>query len=81
MFGHPSLNVVRKSFAIEYHGDMVFKLPPDLQQETLELDGVHVFEPMAGRKMGGWIQVPAQHEAKWQGLAAAAMQYVAELNS
>ena len=71
MFGMPS--VKRRGgrvFAGLYGDDMVFKLEGHAARErVLALDGAHLFEPMAGRPMKAWVQVPPTHETQWAELA------------
>ena len=58
-----------KAFAGLYGDDMVFKLAGQAHAEALALDGAHLFEPMAGRPMKAWVQVPPTHETQWAELA------------
>lgn len=52
------------------HGDdMVFKLRGDAHVKALALEGARLFEPMAGRQMKAWVQVPPTHETQWAELA------------
>jgi hypothetical protein len=70
MFGMPSVKRRDgKAFAGLYGDDMVFKLAGDAHEEALALDGAHLFEPMAGRPMKAWVQVPPTHETQWAELA------------
>lgn len=70
MLGMPS--VMRRgglAFAGLYGDDMVFKLAGDQREIALALDGTHIFEPMPGRPMTEWVQVPPTHETQWAELA------------
>ncbi len=70
MFGMPS--VKRRdglAFAGLYGDDMVFRLAGDPRDSALALDGAHLFEPMPGRPMPAWVQVPPTHETQWAELA------------
>lgn len=70
MFGMPSIKRRGgKAFAGLYGEDMVFKLVGDTHATALALEGAHVFEPMAGRPMKAWVQVPPTHETQWADLA------------
>ena len=70
MFGMPSVKRRDgKAFAGLYGDDMVFKLEGDAHAKALALDGAHLFEPMAGRPMKAWVQVPPTHETQWAELA------------
>ncbi len=81
MFGHRCLTVVGKGFAIDFDGDMVFKLQDTEHATALALSGSQLFDPMHGRPMREWVQVPKEHADRWYQLAEAAMRYVADLNS
>lgn len=73
MFGMPSLKRRGgKAFAGLYGDDMVFKLEGAEHAGALSLEGAHLFEPMAGRPMKAWVQVPPAHETQWLDLARAA---------
>ncbi|WP_230209101.1 hypothetical protein [Nostocoides sp. HKS02] len=75
MFGMPSIKRRGgKAFAGLYGDDMVFKLDGPAHAEALSLEGAHLFEPMAGRPMKAWVQVPPAHEQRWLELAKAAEQ-------
>jgi len=76
MFGVPSLKAGSKVLCSAWGDDLVVKLPPDVLQPTLELKGVSRFEPMAGRAMKEWAQVPFAHAERWSGLVAASLGYV-----
>jgi hypothetical protein len=66
MFGMPSVKRRDgKVFAGLCGDDMVFKLEGDAHAKALVLDGAHLFEPMAGRPMKAWVQVPPTHETQW----------------
>ena len=70
MFGMPSIKRRGgKAFAGLSGDDMVFKLNGDDHADALALEGAHLFEPMAGRPMKAWVQVPPTHETQWADLA------------
>jgi hypothetical protein len=70
IFGMPSVKVRDgRAFAGLYGDDMVFRLEGDARDKALALDGAHHFEPMAGRPMKAWVQVPPTHETQWAELA------------
>jgi hypothetical protein len=70
MFGMPSMKRRNgKAFAGLYGEDMVFKLEGEARAAALALAGSHLFEPMAGRPMKSWVQVPPSHETQWADLA------------
>jgi len=70
MFGMPSMKRRGgKAFAGLYGEDMVFKLEGEAHTAALALEGAQLFEPMAGRPMKAWVQVPPTHETQWADLA------------
>lgn len=70
MFGMPSIKRRGgKAFAGLYGEDMVFKLDGEEHAAALALEGSHLFEPMEGRPMKAWVQVPPTHETQWADLA------------
>src|SRR5689334_6443362 len=80
MFGMPCLkhDASGKAFAGFYEGTMVFKLTGVPHREALQLSGTHLFDPMGGRPMKEWVQVPAEHASRWVELAREALRYVDE---
>lgn len=75
MFGSPGLRLPGKGkfFATLVDGDeMIFKLDGADHASALELDGAHLFEPMPGRPMKAWVQVPSSHRERYVELATAA---------
>ncbi|HLZ69519.1 MAG TPA: hypothetical protein VKV26_06350 [Dehalococcoidia bacterium] len=76
-FGMPCLKLNGKLFAGFYQGEMVFKLAGAEHRAALDLPGATLFEPMAGRPMRAWVQVPYAHEAAWPELAEQALRTLA----
>ena len=71
--------VTGKLFVCEHEGELLIKLPPERLAE-LKRDGARDFEPMAGRRMNGWIKVPEPARdpvAAWTELAEEAKAFVA----
>ena len=53
---------------------MVFKLPAaEARERALGLEGAALFDPMGGRPMREWVQVPAAHADEWASLAEQAL--------
>jgi hypothetical protein len=53
---------------------MVFKLPAaEARERALGLEGSALFDPMGGRPMREWVQVPAAHADEWPTLAEQAL--------
>ena len=67
MFGMPclKLNGNGKAFAGFYKGAMVFKLTGSQHSEALQLSGAYLFDPMGGRPMKEWVEVPVEHASHW----------------
>jgi hypothetical protein len=80
MFGAKCLKTNGKAFAMLHNEKMVFKISPLLYESMFVLEGVRNFEPMPGRKMNGWVEVPASHVESWEDLSFKAMNYVKSLN-
>src|SRR3989442_16000686 len=79
MFGMPTLKINGKAFAGLYDDAMTFKLTDETHKRALALKCAKLFEPMKGRPMKEWVQVPATHTKEWGTLASDAMGYVAKL--
>ena len=76
MFGMPSLKIKGKAFAGLYEDAMVFKLTGEPHKQALAERGAHLFEPMKGRPMKEWVQVPVASSKQWKEYAREAMKYV-----
>jgi hypothetical protein len=73
MFGMPGIKRRGgKAFCGLYGDDMIFKLADADHERALGLTGAHLFEPMAGRPMKAWVEVPPEHESQYGDLARAA---------
>ncbi len=68
-----------KAAAMFYKDEMVFKLEGEALNDALSLDGARLFDPMGGRPMTGWVQVPFDYADQWPALAQAAVDYVKAL--
>src|SRR3954463_6188706 len=68
-----------KAGVMFWREDMIFKLQEDIVKEALSLKGAKLFDPMGGRPMNGWVQVPNVHSAKWQKYAVVAMDFVKKI--
>lgn len=77
MFGALCLKAPNGKAGVMYRKEcMIFKLPKEKEADALKLKGATVFDPMGGRPMNGWIEVPFEHSTKWKKLAEQAMDYV-----
>jgi hypothetical protein len=55
-----------KAAAMFWKDNLVVKLGDDAHSEALSLDGAKLFEPMEGRPMKGWVQIPFDYKSKWK---------------
>ena len=80
MFGADCIKAPNgKAVCMVWKDDMVFKLAGDDENEAMKIKGAHVFSPMEGRAMGGWIQIPEAHQKLWLGLAKKSMALVSNI--
>jgi hypothetical protein len=80
MFGALSIKIDSGKGAVMFWKEcMVFKLPADELKEALSWDGSHLFDPMGGRPMKEWVQVPFDYSDQWQHLANKSLEYVKTL--
>jgi len=69
MFGQLSAFVNGNMFCGLFGDDLVVRLPePEI--EKVKQQGGHDFEPMAGHKMGGYVMIPGDWQARPAGAAA-----------
>ncbi len=68
-----------KSGAMFWKDCIVVKLNNDLLNEALALEGVILFEPMPGRPMKEWVQIPYKHKELWKKFASASVEAVRKL--
>ena len=55
-----------KACAMLWHDNIVVKLEGASFADALGLEGAKVFEPMEGRPMKEWVQIPFIHADKWK---------------
>jgi hypothetical protein len=80
MFGALCIKAPNGKAAVIFSRDhMVFKLPEPELGEVLSLDGASEFDPMGGRPMRGWVQLPFEYADRWPSLAKQAVDYVKTL--
>jgi len=68
-----------KSGVMFYKDEMVFKLEGKTLAEALNLKGAKLFDPMGGRPMNGWVQMPYEHHKKWKELAMISTELVRKI--
>ncbi len=80
MFGALCLKTSNgKSTAMIWKGDIVVKLSGDSFKEAMSLDGSKLFEPMEGRPMKEWVQIPFHYKNKWKQFVLASADSVKDL--
>jgi len=55
-----------KSAAMIWRDHLVVKLNGNTLNEALNLSGAKIFEPMEGRAMKEWAQIPFIHKDRWK---------------
>ncbi len=65
-----------KSGVVLWKNDLIVKLEGEMKQMALALHGAQLFDPMGGRPMKEWVQIPAAHSDKWKLFSTEAMEYV-----
>jgi hypothetical protein len=68
-----------KAAAMFWKDDLVVKLDGDSWNEAMSLDGTKTFEPMDGRPMNGWIQIPYHYKDQWEKFTRVAVESVKKL--
>lgn len=80
MFGSLCLKTPNgKSAAMLWHDNIIVKLEGATSDEAMSLEGARTFEPMEGRPMNGWVQIPFTHKDKWKKFALISASSVAKL--
>jgi hypothetical protein len=68
-----------KAAAMFWQDTLVVKLQGEDLNEALCLDGAQLFEPMEGRPMKDWVQVPFYYQDRWKLFAEKSASYVKSL--
>jgi hypothetical protein len=68
-----------KSAAMFWKDNIVVKLHDKALQEAMNLHGAQLFEPMEGRPMKEWVQIPFEYKKKWKAFATLSAQSVEAL--
>ncbi len=70
MFGSKCLKTPNGKSAAMFWKDMiVVKLNGEFLKEALTLEGIQLFEPMEGKQMKEWVQIPFSYRDKWKKFA------------
>jgi TfoX/Sxy family transcriptional regulator of competence genes len=70
-----------KSAAMVWRDHLVVKLNENSRNEALNLSGAKVFEPMEGRPMKEWVQIPFLHKDRWKEYALLSIKLVKDLHN
>jgi hypothetical protein len=68
-----------KSAAMFWKDNIVVKLQGDSKIEALSLNGSQLFEPMDGRPMKEWVQIPFAYKDKWKKFTLSSLESVSSL--
>jgi hypothetical protein len=68
-----------KSGAMFWRDSLVVKLNGHNLDEALALDGTRPFEPMEGKIMNGWFQIPFDYSDQWKKFAQISVEGVSLL--
>jgi hypothetical protein len=75
MFGKPCFKINKKVFVCFFKDCKVFKLKDTIHQDAL--GGTKLFDPSGkGRPMKEWVQIPFEHQSKWQAFVEVAYLYI-----
>jgi len=70
-----------KSAAMFWKDNIVVKLQGNEMKEAMRLKDAKLFEPMEGRPMKEWVQIPFAHKGKWRKFALISLESVKALPS
>jgi hypothetical protein len=80
MFGARCMKMPNgRASAMYWKECIVVKLQGDTRNEAMSLDGSCLFEPMEGRPMKEWVQIPYHYKHLWKSFAAIASENVAAI--
>jgi len=65
MFGMPSAKMNGKAVAGLTGDDLIVKLTGDAHAAALSVPGATLFDPMGGRPMKQWVQIPVAQKDRW----------------
>ena len=68
-----------KSAAMFWKDNIVVKLTGDSLNDAMSIDGSQLFEPMEGRPMKEWVQIPFAYKDQWKKFATLSATSVKEL--
>lgn len=79
IFGHKGLKVQGKVFVFYNEPNLVVKLKSEDVEEALKLKGAQNFDPMGGKPMKEWIEIPYNDNQQWFDYSIKGMAYVRSL--
>jgi len=68
-----------KAAAMFWKDNLVVRLSGKAREEALSLDGAALFDPMGGRPMKEWVQIPFEYKSDWKRYAQLSSKFVALL--
>ena len=81
IFGHKGLKVQGKVFVFYNEPNIVVKLRPKDVEEALNITGAKNFDPMGGKPMKEWVEIPYGETQQWFDYSIKGMTYVKSLIS
>lgn len=80
MFGAQCIKMPNgKAAAMFWKDCLVVKLAGPALEEVKSLDGTSLFDPMDGRPMKEWVQIPFEYKDKWKQYTLQSALYVKDL--
>ena len=77
MFGKKCIKINGKAGVALFKDYLVFKLPEEIHSIAISLNGSGLWDPSGkGRAMKEWVQIPIEHNSKFEEFADAAANYV-----
>lgn len=77
MFGSPCLKTPDgKSTAMFWKDYLVVKLSVEHLKHALKMDGTQLFEPMKGKLMKEWVQIPYSQNNNWEQFITLSTDYI-----
>jgi hypothetical protein len=76
MFGWPCYKIGKTAFISFEENCMIFKLPGNIIEEALQLDGAYIFMPNRITPMKNWVCIPYHHKKNWKRFAKASKKFI-----
>jgi hypothetical protein len=70
-----------KAGAMFWKDSLIVKLTDQAFKEALSLDGSQLFEPIEGRLMKEWVQIPFDYKDKWKQFALISVTLVKDIKT